>query len=432
MRVITEADIDWKEVPRPGLLDYVKSDFSLFPSASDEYLDVDNDFLIGNSGGFLMKMDFIFVGTDNFRRAAMFHDVHKRYSFTEKRSREYKQFWREETKRRRFGMTSNCKLLKSDVAEYYHPNTTKEEKESLLKPLHITGDHYNYLNYSRIMRTRNEVELLEIKKRGITTKIPKKAAFPRFWDGDYWNYKVDLLANSNGFNLVKGKARRKGYSFKAAADSANVVNLVPDISVLHAAYKENYLIKKGMLTYMTKANLDWYELETYWHRGYISESLKELETGYKLPTSNITHGFKSKLISSACERDESALMGKDAYKIKIEEAGKFPNLLSVMGVTLSTLETGDMNTGDLVIFGTGGTKGANWEAFELYFFSPKVIDALPMENIWSYSQRDRVCGYFHPQILNYEPHIDNDGNSDLEASFKKDYVSKKNKEGTMD
>jgi len=431
MQLITESDVKWDEVPRVGLLDYVNSDFSEFDKIDPKYHDEDDDFRIGASNGFLMKMDFIFVDTYKFRQAAIHHETHKRYTFEDPGTREYKMFWREETKRRRFGVTYKCKLLKEDVAVYYHQDTTDEEKKALLHDLHITGDHYNYLNYSRINRTRNKEELAELREKGVISNAPKITAFPRFWDGDYWNYKVEQFSSLNGFNLVKGKARRKGYSFKAAADSANLINLIPSISVLHAAYKDRYLTGKGMLTYMTKLDLDWYELQTYWVRNYLSEDLREIETGYKLKTSNIGHGFRSKLISAPCERDESALMGKDAFKIKIEEAGKFPNLFSVIGVTLSTLESGDATSGTMSMFGTGGTKDANWEAFELYFFNPHLINALPLENVWSYDQRDKVCGYFHPQIMNYEPFIDIDGNSDLEGAFKRDYVNKKNKEGTL-
>lgn len=33
--------------------------------------------------------------------------------------------------------------------------------------------------------------------------------FPRYWDGDYWNFKIDEFIANNKFHLTKAKARRK-------------------------------------------------------------------------------------------------------------------------------------------------------------------------------------------------------------------------------
>jgi hypothetical protein len=427
--MIEAKDIDWSMIPRPGILDYVNENFTVYPSAySKGFNDPQNDFLIGQSGGFLMKMDFIFKKMDRFRAASIHYTKHGVYTIHARGTLAFKHFWRTETRRRRFGMTANCKLYRKDI-EAYDNATTDEEREALLHPLTITGAHYNYLNYSRIMRTRTEEESKEYHKRGQFKNIPKIKDFPRPWDGDYWKFKVDQFAGFNDYNTVSGKARRKGYSFKEASDSANLVNLNAAISVLHGAHEDKYLTDEGALTYMTKVNLDWYEIQTFWVRNFLSEDLSSLETGYKLSKEgNKSFGFMSKLISAGCARNESALVGKDAYKIKVEEAGKFPNMEEVLGVTLSTTESGATRSGNVSIFGTGGTKGANWEAFEKVFFNPALIDAIPMENIWSINGRSKVCSYFHPQILNYEPHIDEDGNSDLEQAFIVDYVDKVNKQ----
>ena len=50
----------------PGLLpfiDYVYSDKSEYTPLSEKLLDIDNDFLIGDSGGILLNIDFIFVNS---------------------------------------------------------------------------------------------------------------------------------------------------------------------------------------------------------------------------------------------------------------------------------------------------------------------------------------------------------------------------------
>ena len=141
-------------------IEFVKEDKSKYPAASTAgYLDLDGDFLIGDSGGILMNINFIFINTHEFTEVARFYEVNKCYTLAIKGTREYNQFWKRETERRKNGMTANCKLYYKDIDEYFNITTTEERKKELLQPLRITGDHYNYLNYGRIMRTRSEEEI---------------------------------------------------------------------------------------------------------------------------------------------------------------------------------------------------------------------------------------------------------------------------------
>ena len=225
---------------------------------------------------------------------------------------------------------------------------------------------------------------------------------------------------SNEYSLVTAKARRKGYSYKKANQSANILNLNKTVTVINVADDIKYLTDKGALTYMTKTCLDWYENNTYWRRGYLSEPLDEIELGYKKKSeSNKPFGYRSKLLSYAIGRNTSVAVGKKAIKINVEEAGKCPKMPEFIDVTLSNLESGDVQVGGFDIWGTGGTKGVNWEYFEQIFYNPQSINSMPFENIWDDDRRHEVCGWFHPQVLNYEPYVV-DGNSLLFDSFKID------------
>lgn len=61
---------------------------------------------------------------------------------------------------------------------------------------------------------------------------------------------------------------------------------------------------------------------------------------------------------------------------------------------LSNAESGAERIGTIRVYGTGGTKGANWEAFGNCFYNPGKNDMLPMENIWDTNSRHAVCGFF--------------------------------------
>jgi len=427
------------ETGRSPFIDYILEDKESYKPLSSSicrftgkpWIDRDNDFLIGESGGVLMKIDFIFVGTEIFSRVADFYEKHGCYCLEPDDSPNAVKFWQREMDRRVKGVQAYCKLYIKDIPAYLAAKSDAERK-ALLHKVRITGDHYNYLNYGRIERAPNEKERKQLDKEG-RFKVNTVEGFPRFWDGDYWNFKIDELIANNNCNLCKAKARRKGFSYKRGSQAANTINANKNVTVTLAADQMDYLTEKGATSYMVKVNLDWYEDKTYWRRGYLSENFdKGIELGYKKSKEGQkAFGFRSKLLSVAIGKNESAAVGKKAIETDFEEAGKCPNLQKALDVMMSNSESGAMRIGTIRVYGTGGTKGANWEAFSNCFYNPGKNDMLPMENIWDANSRHAVCGFFFPQIWDYEPFIE-DGNSLLFASWKDDYDKKRGAEKEKD
>lgn len=427
------------ETGRSPFIDYILEDKESYKPLSSSicrftgkpWIDRDNDFLIGESGGVLMKIDFIFVGTEIFSRVADFYEKHGCYCLEPDDSPNTVKFWQREMDRRVKGVQAYCKLYIKDIPAYLAAKSDAERK-ALLHKVRITGDHYNYLNYGRIERAPNEKERKQLDKEG-RFKVNTVEGFPRFWDGDYWNFKIDELIANNSCNLCKAKARRKGFSYKRGSQAANTINANKNVTVTLAADQMDYLTEKGATSYMVKVNLDWYEDKTYWRRGYLSENFdKGIELGYKKSKEGQrAFGFRSKLLSVAIGKNESAAVGKKAIETDFEEAGKCPNLQKALDVMMSNSESGAMRIGTIRVYGTGGTKGANWEAFSNCFYNPGKNDMLPMENIWDANSRHAVCGFFFPQIWDYEPFIE-DGNSLLFASWKDDYDKKRGAEKEKD
>ena len=413
---------------------YLQEDLSQYPSArSKGWIDLDDDFLIGNSGGLLMRIDFVFVNTHVFRECATYFEKHEVYTKYVKGTRLYKDFWRRETKRRRDGMVANCKLYIKDIEEYYNPNTSEKRKQQLLHPLRITGDHYNLINYSRMSRRLTDDEIAELKERGVKRIPKKKQGFPFFIDGQYWDHKIDEMAVNNGYNICESKARRKGFSYSKASARANLLNLTKDITCILAAYDITYLTDAGATTDMVKRNLDWLEDNTYWQRGYLSEDYKRgIQLGYKRKKEGSKKfGFKGVLHSVSLRNNESAPVGKEAVRIDFEESGKNRVLQASLNVTLSAAEDGADQIGTISIFGTGGTKDANWHDFSKIFYNCAVNNTLPLENVWDIESRTTTCGFFYPQVWGYFPYVDKDGNSLFKEAFIADHKEKKKKEKTL-
>lgn len=404
-------------------LEYINEDKSKYPKASEKgYIDNDGDFLIGDSGGFLLNRDFIFVDTHKFRKMAIKFEEEGRYIDYESGTYEYNKIMKEEEYKRRYGVTENCKLLKKDIDRYKNAWDDKE-RNSLLKPLRISGKHYTFLNYGRIKRT-------DVVKGKIATK---KVGFPRFFESQYWWYKVKEFAFLNGFNLVAAKSRRGGFSYMEAISCADEVNLNPKVCVALTAYDYDYLTEKeGAIATMTRDQLNFFEEYTPFNRcgfnskgepnGLLKKDLENMILGYK-SSSGIPAGYLSSVISNSFGNKPDALIGKDAKLIIIEELSNAPNLFSFLDVTEPTLKAGGYKVGMFIGFGTGGSTEGNWVEFERLYYSLDY-DCMPFENVWDNNMRHTTCGYFKPYIESLEgeidgtPIIDDDGNTNYELAIK--------------
>lgn len=414
-------------------IDYLCEDKSKYRKASEgiSYItnkplyDPDNDFLIGNSGGILMNIDFIVINIERLSKAADTFDEYGTYCDYDPSTPAYESFWQRETSRRKKGVFVKAKLYYKDIPKFFDANTTDEERESLLQPLRITGAHYTYLNYGRIERTPNDKERARLKREG-AEHVETVMGFPRYWDGDYWNFKIDEFIANNKFHLTKAKARRKGFSYKRGSQAANTINLFPNVTVTLAADQLAYLTDKGATTFMAKKCLDHFEEHTFWKRGYISEVIDDILMGYRVSTKGLKNfGWLSNLYSVAIGKNESAAVGKKAIEIDFEEAGKCPNLQKALDVTLSNTESGAISVGTIRVYGTGGTKGANWAAFSKAFYNPKMNKMLCMENVWDINKRHEVCGFFFPQVWDCEPYVER-GNSIIFTAYDWDKQDKEN------
>lgn len=405
--------VDGIEVDHP-FIDYVNEDKSRYVRAKDStnlrtnkiWLDPDDDFMIGDSGGFLMDISWKFINTDLLRPAMLYFKKHKQYegfSYTEG-SVEYNKFWTEETRRRRVGITAPCKLM----------------PDGSIEMLHISGDHYAYLNYGRINRSATPEETKIDIASGLDT-AKDRVDFPNPWDGDYWYFKVDSFCRRNSINSVKCKARRKGYSYKKSNACANFLNLYPEQNIIFAAHEDKYLTDPNKLSDMCKKALDWYESSTYYKRFFISEGLKKVKLGIKESDKGHAESGWLSSFSSVSLSNSSSAAGAKAAEVVFEESGVNPVLQEALDIAMSTTESGAKKVGMIDVFGTAGTKDANWADFEEIYYNPAGNNMMTFENVWDPNSRDSTCGFFHPQIWCLEDEegllMDADGNSDLIASF---------------
>lgn len=363
------------------------------------YYDPYDYFLIGDSGGFLMNIDANakFINTELFQEVGLYFDKHKKYTNYKVDSIPHRQFRRREQYRRKHGFDAPC-LLCADGS---------------IKNVHITGSHYNFLNYCRI----EQLDQSSIVNGKVAT-AKKHYARPLFIDSQWWVFNIMEFAEKNGFHLLIDKTRRGGFSYMMAADSANAVNCESRKVVIHVAVDKKYLTQTGGLTDFAVNNLKFYEENTPFVRGIFSSVKSDFRLGYKLPSGvEADKSWRSALISVSAANNPDCAIGKDAVKVKVEEVSTMDNFDEFMNVTEPAMRTGAYTTGMLCAWGTA-TSG-NMQVFEQNFYDVKGFNFMPFENVWDRDCRNETCGFFKPYCWGLQGEIDGvkgvdkDGNSNI-------------------
>lgn len=300
----------------------------------------------------------------------------------------------------------------------------------------ITGDHYFYLNFCPILKVDTS------RKHKGAIKIE---AFPDFWDGDY-NYfwirdiakngiekdefkklglfvEIPEYAYKGGYNLIIGKARRKGYSYKTASIAVKNFFTVPNSLTILGAEDSKYLYPSGLFG-MCMNYINFINANTAWttpsdvinqpNKGNIKASYIEYVNDIK-----VEQGFKSQILSLSYRDNPSAARGKDALDVFFEESGKFgtPGLLKKSyAATEDCVKAGSIKTGMITIFGTSGNLDSDSIDYADMFSRPEAFNCLPLYNTWDDKVREQLVGFFHPVNWNMEGFYDEQGNSDFNGA----------------
>lgn len=380
----------------------------------------------------------IWVNTQPFREAALHFKKHGYYTSEPWGSPGWYDFWEEERYRIMYGFS--------------------------VGGAQITGDHYCYLNYCPIMLTDGA--------EGNSKKGKKVRDFPHFWDGDYnyfwtreiardgivdalgvreeWEEYCTLHEHSEdqakklteyleslgldvkitpdyltgGWNLIVGKSRRKGYSFKNAAIGVKNYICRPESLTIYAAYEKRFLTGSRAIFPMVLSYINFINDHTAWAmpsdyantKEQRRASYKEVKNGIELEK-----GFKSELTIATFKDNPDAVRGKDAYDIYFEESGAFgtPGLLKASyAASEDCVKDGEIKTGMITLFGTSGDMEGGTADYADMFFNPAKYSLLPMENIWDEDEKVKVgkVGFFHPVHWNMPGFVDENGNSDQEGA----------------
>ena len=380
--------------------------------------------------------DKIWVNTEVFREEGKHWMKYGRYCDDPVGSPDYNAYWMEQRKRCLFGYSAGG--------------------------VRIPGSYYFYLNFCPIQKV--DVE----KATGRTAE--KVDGFPDFWDGDYNYYWVRDIARhgilkamrhpiefvrkveenmeeeerlkiyeqeyeklgmiykpvikdlEGGKDLIIGKSRRKGFSYKNA--SVAVANYFhrPNTYTLFMAYEKKYLFP-GKKTIFGKAKgyINFINEHTAWampsdyinQQSHIKASYKETKNGKELEK-----GFKSELEAVSFKDNPDSGRGADAYDIIGEEVGAWGTpggLQKTIAAMRSSTEGGVYKTGMMTLFGTSGDMEGGTIDFANLFKRPGANNFISFYDIWG-KFPDKKEGFFFPRQVNLEGFYDKQGNSDMKGA----------------
>lgn len=330
----------------------------------------------------------MFANTREFRREALRFEKQGYYINAPKGTLEFKEYWDEQIDRCMNGYS--------------------------VAGTHITGYHYFYLNFCRIMLVHEEQ--MQSKEKNERIRGSRNESFPDFWDGDYEFFKAVDKAQDMGKHLIVLKARGKGYSFKNAAMLARNYFLIKKSKGYAYASDQAFLIGDGVLT-KTWDYLNFIDQNTAWRKKrQYKDAAMHKRASYEDLDTGTEKGYKSEIIGLTLKHDVEKCRGKRGQLILWEEAGNFPDLKRAWGIARPSMEAGRVTFGTMIAFGTGGEEGASFESMNDMFYAPNGYNALAFENVWDEGGLGTQCGFFVPDYINLQGFIDKDGNSDVQGA----------------
>lgn len=348
--------------------------------------------------------------TDKFRQAAIFFQQHGCYTLAPRGTTDYNKYWEQETDRCLNGYTA-------------------PDGEG------ITGYNYFYLNYSPIMRLKEE-EYTD-REGNLRKRRQRILEFPSFWDYDYYYFCAIEQAELEGKHMAVLKCRQRGYSFKGGSMLVRNYMLIPGSKNFAIASEQKFLIGDGLLTKAWQI-MDFLDKHTAWAKQRLVSTRMERTSGYKITDEfgkQTEQGYLSSITGITLKNDPERVRGTRAKLVLWEEGGKFPSLLDAWRIEQPSVETDDGKAfGLMIAFGTGGTEGASFEGLKELFYKPKSYNVLSFPNIWDEGRQNTECAFFVPAYSNLESfddegnqvYMDKDGNSYKEKAIQ-NLIDQRNK-----
>jgi hypothetical protein len=317
---------------------------------------------------------------DFFREKALFFREHGVYTHLPRNSNpksEYANFWKEELRKWKYGVT------RPSDGEW------------------IPGGLYFYWNYSQIWMVEKALDEdgNEIEKKG-----ERKHDFPRPYLGDYLFYHYLEQATQLGKHGKMLKARGIGASFKFASMSPRNMYVYPGSGNpnFHLASDKSFLLGDKGIWGKVIDNLDWIADNTPLPKMRLFDGKKAMELQLGVEDDYGTRkGLLSSVYGISLKDNPDKARGVRGPLIHYEEDGLFPNLETAWNINREATEEDGIAYGLMFAAGTGGTEGASFEGSEKLFYKCDAYNIYGIPNVFDKNtDGSTTCGFFWGAYLN--------------------------------
>ncbi len=276
-------------------------------------------------------------------------------------SKAFRDFWIEQFKRCKYGLTVNGYT--------------------------VTGDHYFFLNFYRLK------DLVNVSEAG----GGRKEIFPNFLEGQYEWFHYLKLARKLRLNACMMKARGAGYSEIEAAILANSYNSIRGSINVACAFASTQLDK---LLEKVWANLSF--LNDCTDGGFFksrqaadSQYLKRASQYKMINGQKVETGWMSQIQGIVVDKP-GKLRGDRTDVLMFEEVGLWPQFTKAYTQADALVGQIGYQWGLRLLGGTGGESGAQMEGLRKIYYDPTTYGVLPYKHNFTQTGEYTISAFFLP------------------------------------
>lgn len=302
-------------------------------------------------------------------------------------TKSYRDFWNQEYKRCREGLTVNGYT--------------------------ITGDHYFFLNYYQLPITHSA------DKAG----GGRKTDFPEFYVAQYEFFHYYELAKRLRKHAGLMKARGVGFSEINAAIAACAYTVVRESITMVTCYDEGKLKRTLSKDWNALKFLDTYTDGGMFKLRQLSDTALVKKSGhYKNDNgSKIPTGWQS-VIEGVVADDPQKIRGDRVDILIFDEFGSWVNSRTAFIQAEALVAINGVRFGIKLAGGTGGDRGFALEGLQDLYYNPETYDVLPFYHNYTQDGQYIYSAFFIPAFAQVHGYIDKRGYCDQEAA--KEYYLK--------
>lgn len=276
-------------------------------------------------------------------------------------SKAYADFWTEEYKRCKYGMTVNGYT--------------------------ITGDNYFFLNYYQLM------DLSSADRAG----GGRTYIFPAFYAGQYeWFHYIEL-ARKMRLNACLMKSREIGFSEIDAAIIANSYNSIRGSINLIVAHLSDHLNKTLEKVWKALSFLnDFTDGGFFKLRQVIDKQDQKRASYYKIVGGQkVESGWMAQITGIVADKPMK-IRGDRTDLLIYEEAGSWPGLTKAFTQSDALVGPPEAQWGIRILGGTAGDEGPALEGLRKMYYNPDIYGILPFRHNYTETGETAITAFFIP------------------------------------